>query len=137
MAALTLALKVTSDVAYVTLMTMLRAGLVKAEWAPDGRTIICFSQWGVSSLSVMISLVLIPHCSCALLYGLWYLPLLHIYSSLFIQTEVRQSSVLHRFGNSSHPQVMPFVPMGGISCWQSAINRGRLWAYMTLLTPID
>jgi hypothetical protein len=24
-------------------------GLVKAEWAPDGRTIISFSEWGVSS----------------------------------------------------------------------------------------
>lgn len=23
-------------------------GLVKAEWAPDGRTILCFSEWGVS-----------------------------------------------------------------------------------------
>jgi hypothetical protein len=22
-------------------------GLVKAEWAPDGRTILCFSEWGV------------------------------------------------------------------------------------------
>ena len=61
MAALTLALKVTSDVVYVTLMTMVRTGLVKAEWAPDGRTIVCFSQWGVSGLSVLMSLVLIPH----------------------------------------------------------------------------
>jgi hypothetical protein len=25
-------------------------GLVKAEWAPDGRTILCFSEWGVSNL---------------------------------------------------------------------------------------
>lgn len=25
-------------------------GLVKAEWAPDGRTILCFSEWGVSRL---------------------------------------------------------------------------------------
>jgi hypothetical protein len=24
-------------------------GLVKAEWAPDGRTILCFSEWGVSA----------------------------------------------------------------------------------------
>ena len=23
-------------------------GLVKAEWAPDGRTVLCFSEWGVS-----------------------------------------------------------------------------------------
>lgn len=23
-------------------------GLVKAEWAPDGRTVVCFSEWGVS-----------------------------------------------------------------------------------------
>ena len=22
-------------------------GLTKAEWAPDGRTILCFSEWGV------------------------------------------------------------------------------------------
>ena len=22
-------------------------GLVKAEWAPDGRTVLCFSEWGV------------------------------------------------------------------------------------------
>lgn len=26
-------------------------GLVKAEWAPDGRHILCFSEWGVSILS--------------------------------------------------------------------------------------
>lgn len=25
-------------------------GLVKAEWAPDGRSILCFSEWGVSEL---------------------------------------------------------------------------------------
>ena len=25
-------------------------GLVKAEWAPDGRSIICFSEWGVGQL---------------------------------------------------------------------------------------
>lgn len=25
-------------------------GLVKSEWAPDGRTILCFSEWGVSKL---------------------------------------------------------------------------------------
>ena len=24
-------------------------GLVKAEWAPDGRSILCFSEWGVSA----------------------------------------------------------------------------------------
>jgi hypothetical protein len=23
-------------------------GLVKAQWAPDGRTVLCFSDWGVS-----------------------------------------------------------------------------------------
>lgn len=23
-------------------------GLVKAEWALDGRTVVCFSEWGVS-----------------------------------------------------------------------------------------
>lgn len=22
-------------------------GLTKAEWAPDGRTVLCFSEWGV------------------------------------------------------------------------------------------
>jgi hypothetical protein len=27
-------------------------GLVKAEWAPDGRTILCFSEWGVSLASI-------------------------------------------------------------------------------------
>lgn len=26
-------------------------GLVKAEWAPDGRNILCFSEWGVSKLT--------------------------------------------------------------------------------------
>lgn len=25
-------------------------GLARAEWAPDGRSIVCFSEWGVSSL---------------------------------------------------------------------------------------
>jgi hypothetical protein len=27
-------------------------GLARAEWAPDGRSIICFSEWGVSDLSI-------------------------------------------------------------------------------------
>ncbi len=27
-------------------------GLVKAEWAPDGRTVLCFSEWGVSFSSL-------------------------------------------------------------------------------------
>jgi hypothetical protein len=27
-------------------------GLVKAEWAPDGRTILCFSEWGVSACQI-------------------------------------------------------------------------------------
>lgn len=26
-------------------------GLVKAEWAPDGRNVLCFSEWGVRRLS--------------------------------------------------------------------------------------
>jgi hypothetical protein len=30
-------------------------GLVKAEWAPDGRTILCFSEWGVCSLLLFTS----------------------------------------------------------------------------------
>jgi WD repeat-containing protein WRAP73 len=25
-------------------------GLIKAEWAPDGRNILCFSEWGVSAV---------------------------------------------------------------------------------------
>jgi len=27
-------------------------GLTKAEWAPDGRTILCFSEWGVRQFSI-------------------------------------------------------------------------------------
>jgi hypothetical protein len=27
-------------------------GLVKAEWAPDGRSILCFSEWGVSEFTL-------------------------------------------------------------------------------------
>jgi len=30
-------------------------GLLKAEWAPDGRHILCFSQWGVSVLCILMS----------------------------------------------------------------------------------
>ena len=34
-------------------------GLVKAEWAPDGRTVLCFSEWGVSArLSARVVAVL-------------------------------------------------------------------------------
>jgi hypothetical protein len=28
--------------------TLTWPGLVKAEWAPDGRSVLCFSEWGVS-----------------------------------------------------------------------------------------
>lgn len=31
-------------------------GLAKVEWAPDGRSILCFSEWGVSSRSIAIVL---------------------------------------------------------------------------------
>ena len=32
-------------------------GLVKAEWTPDGRSILCFSEWGVSVYSFSLMLV--------------------------------------------------------------------------------
>lgn len=34
-------------VAPVLVCILNRTGLTKAEWAPDGRTILCFSEWGV------------------------------------------------------------------------------------------
>ena len=39
------------------LVEAINLGLVKAEWAPDGRHILCFSQWGVSNL-IYLSFVL-------------------------------------------------------------------------------
>ena len=33
-------------------------GLVKAEWTPDGRSILCFSEWGVS-LSLLLLLLMV------------------------------------------------------------------------------
>jgi len=35
-------------------------GLVKAEWAPDGRTILCFSEWGVSSYLLTMRVKYLP-----------------------------------------------------------------------------
>ena len=106
MAALTLALKVTSDVAYVTLMTMVRAGLVKAEWAADGRTILCFSQWGVSSLSVLMSLVLIPHSRHVVARHFVVFGNLHRYIYT-VSCSSRQRSVDRRIYTVSAYQVFP------------------------------
>jgi hypothetical protein len=30
-------------------------GLLRAEWAPDGRHVLCFSEWGVSTSTVLFS----------------------------------------------------------------------------------
>ena len=29
-------------------------GLAKVEWAPDGRNVLCFSEWGVSDFSFSV-----------------------------------------------------------------------------------
>ncbi len=33
-------------------------GIVKAEWAPDGRSVVCFSDWGVRALGLLIIVML-------------------------------------------------------------------------------
>ncbi|KAJ7071147.1 hypothetical protein C8F01DRAFT_418241 [Mycena amicta] len=35
-------------------------GLVKAEWAPDGRTILCFSQWGLRVTIWSLVMLFVP-----------------------------------------------------------------------------
>lgn len=40
-----------SDERWYTKIEAGAEGLVKAEWSPDGRHIVCFSEWAVSSLS--------------------------------------------------------------------------------------
>lgn len=51
-------------------INMSSIGLVKAEWAPDGRTILCFSEWGVgASLCGHSYTSLTIGFSCESLYG--------------------------------------------------------------------
>jgi len=65
-------------------------GLVKAEWAPDARTVVCFSDWGVSILAVCkLHIKNAISCSCVCLYGLLRRELLHISNFLSILTKVR------------------------------------------------
>jgi hypothetical protein len=55
LAALTQVPKVTANIIRTIAIVILshRIGLVKAEWAPDGRTVVCFSDWGVSILYIL------------------------------------------------------------------------------------
>lgn len=43
-----------SDERWYTKIEAGAEGLVKAEWSPDGRHIVCFSEWAVSSLSFLL-----------------------------------------------------------------------------------
>jgi hypothetical protein len=68
-------------------------GLVKAEWAPDGRTILCFSEWGVSTSFIIAvqSESLTPSIavlSSELQSGPWSPERRLTYSILFIPIEV-------------------------------------------------
>lgn len=51
-------------------------GLVKAEWAPDGRTVLCFSEWGVrclfaTPLMSCFSFLQLPASSNPVVTGHW------------------------------------------------------------------
>ena len=106
-AALTQVLKVTASIIRATALVILLPwiGLVKAEWAPDGRTVICFSDWGVSIL-VHVGLTQLDienaiSCSCVCLYGLPRLDPSHTYSFLYILTKV---GLLLRYSWSSQSE---------------------------------
>lgn len=45
------------------------SGLVSVEWAPDGRTVVCFSEWGVCHFSSWSCQALSSLWSCVSLYG--------------------------------------------------------------------
>jgi hypothetical protein len=47
-------------------------GLLRAEWAPDGRHILCFSEWGVSH-ACLFFFFRISHAPCQLRVTVWSL----------------------------------------------------------------
>jgi len=56
-------------------------GLVKAEWAPDGRTILCFSEWGVSILYFSFFVLIFLVESNLLVLGHWHCDVYPVSSS--------------------------------------------------------
>ena len=64
-------------------------GLVRAEWAPDGRTILCFSEWGVRMILLRCTRARLSIVSSFVSQSGLFLPALqHIFNIQFIQTEV-------------------------------------------------
>lgn len=112
-------------------------GLVKAEWAPDGRTVLCFSEWGVSATATEVGLQSLTACTVT---GHCMVPDYrnrHVYT---VPCASRQRFIkLHNilpiasfFIQDTHS-----VPMADTSSSLRGTNQKTLWAYMTLLTLIN
>jgi hypothetical protein len=111
-------------------------GLVKAEWAPDGRTILCFSEWGVSwrhftDLTHFNQPLQLRVTIWSLVTG----------SATYIQFPVHPdrgivyASTSYNGHQCPNFQDMPSVPMEGTLFWQSAINQKIPWECTILPNP--
>jgi len=65
-------------------------GLARVEWAPDGRSIICFSEWGVGQFILPVHTMFNVH-SLELQSGHWQPALRPTFSSQSTQTRVSRS----------------------------------------------
>jgi len=105
-------------------------GLARVEWAPDGRSIICFSEWGVSQCILLAR----SHDAqrSQLRVTIWSLA---TGSATYIQFPIHPDKgelvPSSSFTSLMVCKVIVIVPMGSTSFWPSATNPKTQSAYMT------
>ena len=101
-------------------------GLARVEWAPDGRSIICFSEWGVRQCILLANLYDVQHSQ--LRVTIWSLT---TGSATYIQFPIHpdKGELVPSLNSTGFMgcKVTVIVPMGGTSFWLSATSpRTRL-----------
>ena len=105
-------------------------GLARVEWAPDGRSIICFSEWGVGQCILFTRPYDVQRSQ--LRVTIWSLT---TGSATYIQFPIHPDKgelvPSSNFTSFMSYKVTVIVPMEGTSFWPSAINPRTRSACMT------
>ena len=110
-------------------------GLARVEWAPDGRSIICFSEWGVGQCILLAR----PHGvqPSQLRVTIWSLT---TGSATYIQFPIHpdkgESVPSSNSTSLTNCKVIAIVPMGSTLFWPSATNPRTRLACMMLQARI-
>lgn len=97
-------------------------GLVKAEWAPDGRSILCFSDMGVSFPSTHLLDYDCNDGSSGSLFGLLLLAPPLIFNSRSLRTKASHATSIFGEKTSCKEQVTRFVETADILFLQNDIS---------------